>query len=207
MVTGFLTLLSRDYGDRLDDKAGEYISYAVDGSKRMSALISDLLAYSRVDRSDREIAPASAEAALRSALANLKSSIEEAGALLTQDELPTLPADATQLALLFQNLVGNAVKFRAEGRPCRIHVGACRGGGDWILSVRDNGIGIPEEYYERVFVLFQRLHSRERYEGTGIGLAICKRIVERHGGRIWVESRPGEGATFFFTWPADPAHS
>ncbi len=145
--------------------------------------------------------PTNANQALTEALANLRSAAQEAGASITSDELPTVLADRSQLMALFQNLVGNAVKFRSPDQPCRVHVGVQKKDGMWEFSVRDNGIGIPTDSFDRIFVIFQRLHAREKYAGTGVGLAICKKIVERHGGRIWVESRPGEGATFFFTLP------
>jgi signal transduction histidine kinase len=160
------------------------------------------LAYSRVDRRGLEFAPVNLHGALDYALANLRVAIEESGAEIVAEGLPTVQGDGTQLVLLFQNLVGNAIKFRREGVAPRIRIEAKQEGGRWAISVQDNGIGIPPEHYERVFMIFQRLHSRgARYPGTGIGLAICKKIVERHGGRIWVESTPGEGSTFRFTLP------
>jgi light-regulated signal transduction histidine kinase (bacteriophytochrome) len=168
----------------------------------MSQLITDLLAYSRVGRGADTSHPIDANAALASALANLQGSIRESGATVTHDDLPTVKADSTQLMQLLQNLVGNAVKFRSPERPCQVHVGAEMREGRWVFYIRDNGIGIDPRQHERVFVIFQRLHTREQYAGTGIGLAICKKIVERHGGRIWVESKPGEGSTFFFALPA-----
>jgi chemotaxis family two-component system sensor kinase Cph1 len=136
-------------------------------------------------------------------MANLRVSIQEAGATVTHEELPTVRADSLQLLQLFQNLVGNAIKFRSPDRPCQVHIGARAECGQGLFSVRDNGIGIPREGFERVFVIFQRLHTRQKYTGTGIGLAICKKIVERHGGRIWIESKVGEGTTFYFSLPMD----
>ncbi|HYK88034.1 MAG TPA: PAS domain S-box protein [Acidobacteriota bacterium] len=203
MVNGFLKLLEERYGPQLDDKAREYIGYSVEGATRMSQLITDLLAYSRVDRKGKELQPTDAGKALANALANLRGRIQEAGAKVTNDELPTVKGDSSQLSQLFQNLIGNAIKFRLPDRPCLVHVGAASDGGRWLFSVRDNGIGIPEEAYDRVFVIFQRLHTRKQYGGTGIGLAICKKIVERHGGRIWIESKVGEGSTFHFTIPGE----
>ncbi len=197
-VTGFLELLKSRYQGQLDAKADTWILHAVDGARRMSALIDDLLAYSRVDRQDPKPVCTSAQGALNSALDNLRSSIAETGAIISHDDLPSVWMDSLQLVLLFQNLIGNAVKFRCAGRRCEIHVGACREGSRWVLSVRDNGIGIPAKQFDRIFLVFQRLHSRGKYPGTGIGLAICKKIVERHGGRIWVESVLGEGSTICF---------
>jgi PAS domain S-box-containing protein len=202
MVTGFLTLLNTKCKPQLDAQAGEFIGFAVDGAGRMSQLITDLLAYSRVERKGRTPEPTNANTALTGALANLRGAIREAGATVTHDELPTVRADATQLMQLFQNLVGNAVKFRSPDRPCQVHVGSERQDGQWAFSIRDNGIGIPPDAFDRVFMIFQRLHTREEYPGTGIGLAICKRIVERHGGRIWVASEPDKGTTFHFTLSA-----
>ncbi len=167
----------------------------------MQQLINDLLAYSRVGTRGRAFEMTDCQAALDRALANLGASVKETGAIITHDPLPTMPADGTQLAQLFQNLVGNAMKFRGERRP-EIHVGAAHEDDQWHFSVRDNGIGIDPKYADRIFVIFQRLHRRADYPGTGVGLAICKRIVERHGGRIWVESEPGKGATFHFAIPA-----
>jgi PAS domain S-box-containing protein len=197
-INGFLTLLEQRYGGQLDAKAKEYIAYAVAGGARMSQLINDLLEYSRVGRKERHFQPANSGQVLAGALANLSVSLEEAGAVVTYDDLPTVMGDPVLLRQVFQNLIGNAVKFRSPGRPSAIHIGCKRNGPDWEFSVKDNGIGIEPEYYDRIFLIFRRLHSRQKYDGTGIGLAICKKIVERHGGRIWVESRPGEGATFRF---------
>jgi PAS domain S-box-containing protein len=206
MVASYVQLLARRYQGRLDADADEFIAYAVDGATRMQALINDLLAYSRVGTRGRPFEPTDCEAILDQALANLQVAIEESGAVVTHDPLPTVMADGTQLVQLFQNLIGNAVKFRGE-QPPRIHISAqktsevSKTSEVWAFSVRDNGIGIDPEYHERIFMIFQRLHSREEYEGTGIGLAVCRKIVERHGGRIWVESQPGKGSTFYFTIP------
>jgi PAS domain S-box-containing protein len=203
MVSGFLKLLEDRYAPQLDDKANEYIGYSVEGATRMSQLITDLLAYSRVGSKGKELRPTDADKALAGAMANLRGSIQEAGATVTHEELPTVKADSTQVMQLFQNLIGNAIKFRSPDRPCQVHISAKQSEGQWVFAVRDNGIGIPPEQSERVFVIFQRLHGREKYPGTGIGLAICKKIVERHGGRIWVGSSPGEGSTFCFTIRTD----
>ena len=197
-ITGYLQLLERRYKDRLDAHADEFIAYAVEGAARMQALINDLLAFSRIGSRGSPFAPADTQKVLDEALRNLGKAIEESGAVVTHDPLPTVNGDATQLVQLLQNLVGNAIKFRGQ-EPPQIHVGARPEGDQWLFSVRDNGIGIDPQYAERIFVIFQRLHLRTEYPGTGIGLAICKRIVERHGGRIWVESEQGKGATFYFT--------
>jgi len=201
MVASYAQLLARRYRGRLDPDADDFITFMVDGASRMQQMINDLLAYSRVHTRGRPFEPTDCQAALDRALANLQMAIQESGASITHAPLPTVMADASQLAQLFQNLIGNAIKFRSEAPP-RIHIGAQRRDSEWLLSVHDNGIGIAPQYHERIFVIFQRLHSREEYPGTGIGLAICKRIVERHGGRIWVESEPGKGSTFYFTLPA-----
>ena len=185
---------------RLDANADEFIAYAVDGANRMQRLINDLLAYSRVGTRGKEFEPTDCTAVFDQALANLKVAIEESGAVVTRDPLPTVMADKLQIGQLFQNLIGNAIKYHGD-EPPRVHVSAEQKGNEWVFSVRDNGIGIDPQYAERIFVIFQRLHTREEYPGTGIGLAICKKIVERHGGRIWVESQLGSGATFYFTIP------
>jgi signal transduction histidine kinase len=207
VVSGFLTLLEKRYGPQLNDEAKEFIAYSVDGANRMSNLIRGLLEFSRVDRKGGKAEPVDADKVLEAALVNLSTSIREADARITHDPLPTVMADATQLTQLFQNLVGNAVKFRTPDRPCHVHVGAEHRDSRWFLSVRDNGIGIPPDQQARVFRIFERAESREKYPGTGIGLAICKKIVERQGGQIWVESKPGEGSVFFFSLPAAEAPS
>jgi len=165
----------------------------------MQALIEDLLTYCRTTRHENPIRLTECGQALDQALGNLTTAIEETGAQVSRGQLPTVPAIASQLALLFQNLVGNAIKFRRKDNPVRIQVGAEPQGDMWLLWVKDNGIGIDPQYLERIFLIFQRLHTRPEYPGTGIGLALCKRIVEHHGGRIWVESQPETGTTFFFT--------
>ena len=197
-VSGFVTLLRQRYQGKLDERADGYIANSVDGAARMQSLISDLLTYSRVGTRGGTLAPIATQDSLDNALRNLGAGIHDAGAVLTSDPMPIVPADALQLTQLFQNLIGNAIKFRGERRP-EIHVGARREQGHWLFWVRDNGIGIAPEYAERIFLIFQRLHTRKKYDGTGIGLAICKKIVERHGGRIWIESQPNQGATFYFT--------
>ncbi|HST00745.1 MAG TPA: ATP-binding protein, partial [Usitatibacter sp.] len=191
MVSSYTQLLGRRYGDRLDGDAKEFMEFIVDGAARMKQLIEDLLAYSRVGTRGRELSATDSGAALAKTLANLRASQEASGAQVTHDEMPEVTADATQLTQLFQNLVGNAMKFRGEEAP-RIHVGAETRGKAWVFTVRDNGIGLDPQYADRIFMMFQRLHNKTEYPGTGIGLAICKKIVERHGGHIWVESKPGE---------------
>ena len=201
MVASYTQLLGRRYDAKFDGDAREFMGFIVDGATRMKQLIEDLLAYSRVGTKGQDFRPVQAEAALSRALFNLKTAIEEAGAAVTYDTLPELPADELQLAQLFQNLIGNALKFRSASVP-RIHVFLQDEGQEWHFQVRDNGIGIEPQYFERIFMVFQRLHNKGEYPGTGIGLAICKKVVERHGGRIWVDSKPGEGADFQFTLPA-----
>ena len=202
MVSSYTQLLSRRYKGKLDADADEFIEYAVDGANRMQVLINDLLRYSRVGTRVKEFVPTSCSEVFEAARANLRMAIEETGAEVTADPLPTVRGDAVQLAQLFQNLIGNAIKFRRE-EPPKVHVGTERQNGMWRFSVSDNGIGMEPRYAERIFVIFQRLHGKGEYPGTGIGLAICKKIVERHGGRIWVESEPGAGTTFYFTLPAE----
>jgi signal transduction histidine kinase len=201
MVASYTQLLAKRYKGKLDQDADEFIAYAVNGANRMQALIQDLLAFSRVDRHGQQFERTSVETLLCYALDNLKGAIEDSGAVVTYDSLPDVIADERQLLHVLQNLLSNAIKFRGP-EPPRIHVSAERRGDEWLFSVRDNGIGIDPQYGERIFVIFQRLHTNAEYPGTGIGLSLCKKIVERHGGRIWMESRPGEGATFNFTLPA-----
>ncbi len=200
MVSSYTQLIQRRYGDKLDGDAKEFMHYVVDGAARMKQLIEDLLAYSRVGTKGKEFRPIELEAALKRAVTNLRAAIQESGASVTWDPLPQVVADDGQLAQLFQNLIGNALKFRGAGVP-RVHVSALEKEGEWEISVRDNGIGIEPQYFERIFMVFQRLHTKGEYPGTGIGLAICKKVVERHGGTIWVTSQPGEGSEFHFTLP------
>jgi signal transduction histidine kinase len=198
MVASYTQLLSRRYKGKLDSNADEFISFAVDGASRMQRLIKDLLAYSRVGTKAMDLLDTSSEEALQQALINLRGAAEESGAQVTHDPLPIVVADEMQLIQLFQNLVGNAIKYQNPGVP-RVHISAARNGEKrWTFSVRDNGLGIDSQYFERIFGMFQRLHKREEFEGTGVGLAICKKIVERHGGSISVESQLGHGSTFRF---------
>jgi PAS domain S-box-containing protein len=201
MMASFSQLLEKRYQGRLDADADEFIGYIVNGAIRMQRLIDDLLTYSRVGRLGQSFAPTDCAKIIEMALLNLRSAIEEAGAAVNAGALPVVMADATQLVRLFQNLIGNAIKFRGHS-PARVHVGAKHQGDEWLFWVQDNGIGIEPQYLERIFLIFQRLHNRHEYPGTGIGLAIAKKIVERHGGRIWVASEPGRGSTFYFTLPA-----
>ncbi|HZD42421.1 MAG TPA: ATP-binding protein, partial [Methanomicrobiales archaeon] len=198
----FTQLLEKRYKGRLDKDADDYIQFIVDGGKRMQTLIEDLLQFSRVATKGKELVRTDSEDVVEKSLENLKGSIEESRAVITQDPLPLVMADPIQLQQVFQNLISNAIKFRKEDLPPRIHIGARRLDGMVEFSVQDNGIGIEAEYFDKIFVIFQRLHGPEEYPGTGIGLAVVKRIIERHGGEIWVESEPGKGSTFHFTIPA-----
>lgn len=201
-ITGFLQLLEQKSGSLLDDKAKQYIQYAVDGSKRMHQMITDLLSYSRASMQPFSPKPIHLRETLDQALALTRNSIEESGANIVIQELPTVRADTSQMIQVFQNLIANAAKFRSE-RPLEIRIGAKKEQRFWLLSVKDNGIGLDLNHRDKIFQLFQRLHSRQKYPGSGIGLSICKKIIERHGGTIWTESLPDEGSTFYFTLPSD----
>jgi light-regulated signal transduction histidine kinase (bacteriophytochrome) len=202
MVASYTQLLAQRYKGRLDTDADEFIAFAVDGCNRMQRLIQDLLAYSRAGANAEPLREISCEDALEKALKNLHTTIQESGALVTYDSLPTIMMDETQLVQVFQNLIGNAIKYR-RAEPPLVHVSVTRNGGnEWVFSVRDNGMGMEPKYFERIFILFQRLHGQKEFEGTGIGLAMCKKIVNRLGGRIWVESQPTKGSTFYFALPA-----
>jgi light-regulated signal transduction histidine kinase (bacteriophytochrome) len=201
VVINFTELLARKYKGKLDKDADEIIGRAVEGAKRMRALIKDLLALSRVDSRRKEFAPADLNAELRRTLFNLKTAIDESLARVTHDGLPVVIGDQIQLVQLLQNLIANAIKFRGS-RPPEIHIGCERDRNQWLFSVKDNGIGIDTKYTEQIFLIFQRLHNRQEYPGTGIGLATYEKIVELHGGKIWVESELGKGSTFYFTLPA-----
>jgi PAS domain S-box-containing protein len=199
-VGGYVRLLEHRFPEKVDAKTREYIDGAAEGAVRMEQLITDLLALSRVSTGGGAFRRTELEGPLNAVVRNLQFSIRAANAAVTHDPLPTLTVDESQMAQLFQNLIGNALKFRSE-RPPQIHIGARPEEGRWVVWVRDNGIGIEAQYFERIFQVFQRLHTRKKYPGTGIGLAVCKKIVERHRGRIWVESQPGEGSAFFFSLP------
>jgi light-regulated signal transduction histidine kinase (bacteriophytochrome) len=190
--------LAEDYADQLDDSGREWIEFAVDGAARMRQLVSDLLEFSRVGTHGRTIQPTDAHQACEAALENLSDAIEETEAQIVCRPLPTVLADAGQLEQLFQNLVGNSIKYCSDDQPV-VEIGAEPEGDRWKFYVKDNGIGIDPEYHERIFQIFQRLHCKEDYAGTGIGLAICKKVVERFGGKLWVESKSGQGSTFYFT--------
>jgi len=198
MIASYLQLLERRYKGKLDSDADEFIDFAVDGANRMKTLINDLLAYSRIESRGEIFTLLKCDEIISDVLDNLEVSIRENNAIITYDDLPEIIGDKTQIHQLFQNLVSNAIKFRKQGAP-KIFIGVEEKENSWQFSVQDNGIGIDSQYFDRVFIIFQRLHTKEEYEGTGIGLAISKRIVERHGGRIWIESKPGEGSIFYFT--------
>jgi light-regulated signal transduction histidine kinase (bacteriophytochrome) len=205
MVASYTQLLAKRYRGRLDADADDFINFAVDGSKRMERLIHDLLAYSRAGAGGKTPGVISSERALNSALSNLQATISQSDGVVTHDVLPEVTMDDTQLTQVFQNLIGNAVKYRGVEAP-RVHISARETPGtEWIFSVRDNGQGIESQYFEKIFVLFQRLHGRGEFEGTGIGLAICKKMLDRMGGRIWVESQANLGSTFHFAVPMGAA--
>jgi PAS domain S-box-containing protein len=200
MVKSYVQLLAQRYRGRLDADADDFIGFAVGGAARMQELIDDLLKYSRVGTQPKRFAPTSCEHVLESALDNLQMAIDAKQVIVTHDALPTVVADEVQLVQLLQNLIGNAIKF-CDASPPRVHVSATHEKDAWQFAVRDNGIGIDARQFQRIFVIFQRLHARDAYPGTGVGLAIAKRIVDCHGGRIWVQSEPGKGSTFYFTVP------
>jgi signal transduction histidine kinase len=199
-IEGFVKLLARRYRGKLDDKADEFLEYIIDGAQRMQELIKDLLEYSQVGAKGEKLKFIDCSFVVGKAIGNLQAAIEESNAVVTYDELPTITANTSQMISLFQNLIDNAIKFRSEEAP-RIHISAERKGKEWIFSIRDNGIGMDPNDSGRIFEMFQRLHGSTEYPGTGMGLAICKKIIERHGGRIWVESESGKGSTFYFTMP------
>jgi PAS domain S-box-containing protein len=200
MVTSYLQLLEKRYMYRLDPEADKFIGYAVDGAARMKSLITDLLAFSRVESRGLQYTRTDCDAVLARALGNLKPVVDETHAEISSQPLPTLRVDGGQLVQVFQNLISNAIKFHSSAPP-KIEIAAEEKDGQWLFSIKDNGIGIEPQYLDRIFVLFRRLHGLMEYPGTGIGLAICRKIVERHGGRIWAESAPGAGSIFYFTIP------
>lgn len=200
MVASFTQLLAKRYRGKLDKDADDFINFAVDGANRMQTLINDLLAFSRVATRGRPFEPVDCTEVLRQAMDNMMVTLKESQAEVTRGPLPIVQADGSQLVQLFQNLISNAIKFRGPETP-RIHISAEPKEGEWVFAFRDNGLGIPKQHQERIFTIFQRLHRRSDYPGTGLGLALCKKIVERHGGRIWVESEPGQGSTFYFSIP------
>jgi PAS domain S-box-containing protein len=200
MVSSYVQLLARRYQGKLDGEADEFIAFATEGAQRMSRLINDLLAYSRVGRGTISEETVDCEKVLEQVLFSLGQKSLAAGVTVTHDPLPKIVANELQISQLLQNLIDNAMKFRGNEDP-QVHVSATPQGSTWVFSVADNGIGIEEQYWERIFVIFQRLNSREAYEGTGIGLSVCKKIVEKHGGKIWVESNQGKGTVVYFTWP------
>lgn len=202
MVSSYTQLLAKRLEGQLDQDTQDFIGYAVDGANRMQRLIQDLLLYSRVTTRGRPYEPVDLHKVLGEAVANLQAAITESGALVSNGDLPVLIADRSQLGQVFQNLIGNAIKFHKEGEAPRVHISARRDGEEWIISVKDNGIGIDPKHFSRLFVIFQRLHGPQQYPGTGIGLALCQRIIARHGGRVWVESAPGQGSEFLFTLKA-----
>jgi len=199
-VTNFMQLLTKRYAGQLDAEGNEFVSYALEGTQRMQQLIQDLLTYSRAGAHGQELTETDCEAVLTHTLNILQAAIAESGAKITHDLLPTVWANEIQLGQVFQNLLSNALKFRGAELP-RVHISAQPQGTHWLFAVRDNGIGIEPQHADRIFMIFQRLHSRQAYPGTGIGLAVCQKIVQRHEGRIWVKSEPGQGTTFFFTLP------
>ncbi|AEE45729.1 sensor histidine kinase [Cellulomonas fimi] len=204
-IASFTQLLQKRYGGQLDERADQYIAFAVDGAKRMQRLINDLLGFSRVGRMGGEVTDVDLDAALAEAVDNLGERIAETGAVVTHDPLPTVQGEEALLVQLFQNVVGNAVKFRHPDRTPQVHLSARRVGEEWEIECRDNGIGIDQQYADRVFVIFQRLHAKDVYEGTGIGLALCKKIVEFHNGRIWIEPSPETGTRILWTLPVPAA--
>jgi chemotaxis family two-component system sensor kinase Cph1 len=200
VMSSYSQLLEKRYHEKLDQDAKDFIDFIVDAASRMQRLITDLLAYSRVGRKGVVATEVDLNEVMKKVLFSLSSAVESSGGRVTHDELPVLTVHETSALQVFQNLIANALKFRGE-KPSEIRVGARKDGGEWVFSVADNGLGIEPQYHERIFQIFQRLHSREEYSGTGIGLSICKKIVSSWGGRIWVESELGKGSTFYFTMP------
>jgi len=202
MVAAYTQLLAEKYKGKLDEQADKYIHYAVDGATRMQTLVQDLLAFSRSGREGTEMSTTDCNIVVQQALLNLEAAVRDSGAQVKCSTLPTIHASGAQLRQVFQNLIGNAIKFRKPEPPV-VQITAQKEGNEWLISIADNGIGISSDYLNDIFVIFHRLHTRDEYPGNGIGLAICKRIIERHGGRIWVESEKGNGTTFKFNLPAE----
>jgi len=201
MITSFIQLLEKRYKDKLDEEANEFITFIVDGAKRMQLMISDLLFYSRIGRKEKEFSQLDINIILENVISNLRIKIEESNAKITHDHLPILIGNEAEFVQLLQNLIYNALKFHRKEETPVVHISAKFQKNQWIFSVRDNGIGIDSQFFDRIFIIFQRLHKKEEYDGTGIGLAICKKIIERHDGKIWVESEVGKGSTFYFSIP------
>jgi light-regulated signal transduction histidine kinase (bacteriophytochrome) len=199
----YAQLLTRKYGGRLDAEADQFLGFIVNAAGRMSSLVQDLLAYARLTTEDERPCSIALDEDLEAAITHLDQAIQESDARITHDPMPTLPVDRGQMVRLFQNLVGNAVKYRKPGQPSEVHISAEQKGTEWVISIRDNGIGFDPQYASIIFAPFKRLHTAEEYPGTGVGLAICRRIVQAQGGRIWAESQPGEGTTVFFTLPVE----
>ena len=200
MISSYVQLLSKRYMDKLDADADDFINYVIDGTRRMQDLINDLLTFSRIGKKGMDFKAIDSGTILEHVLENLQTTIKEAKAVITHEQMPIIIADSSQLVQLFQNLLSNALKFKGKEAP-RIHISTEKKDDAWIFSIHDNGIGIDPEYAERIFIIFRRLHSKTEYEGTGIGLAICKKIVERHGGHIWIKSESGRGSAFYFSIP------
>ena len=202
MVTSFSQMLTRKYKGRLDGQADGYLEHIENGTRRMAALIEDLLSYSQIVHSTEKGVPVDCNVALSEVLESCRVTIEENGAIVTSDPLPVVDGEEGQISQLLHNLLTNALKYRRSDVAPQVHVSARNAANEWIFSVRDNGIGIAAEYLQQIFIIFKRLHKKTEYPGTGIGLALCQRIIEGRAGRIWVESEPGVGSTFYFTWPA-----
>ena len=200
MIAGFVGLLERRYKDNLDESANEFIDFVVDGAKRMQRMINDLLLFSRVDTKAKSFELTEATTIIEQVIADLQATIDEKDATITSDPLPMIYVDSSQIAQVFQNLISNAIRFHGE-KPPKLHISAKETEREWVFSVKDNGIGIEKEFMNKIFIMFRRLHGRGEYPGSGIGLTLCKRIVERHGGRIWLKSTPKKGSTFYFSIP------
>ena len=201
MIVSFIQLLEKRYKDKLDEDANNFIAFIVDGAKRMQTMINDLLVYSRIGRKDKQLSQFDINVVIKVVIDNLRKSIEDTNAKITYDPLPTLIANETGFMQLLQNLISNALKFHKVEEPPVVNISANLQKNQWIFSIHDNGIGIDSQYFERIFIIFQRLHKKDEYDGTGIGLAICKKIVQHHKGKIWVEADVGKGSTFYFSIP------